>query len=94
MFVAEQGDRSRPLETHPILGVADSVSFAPDRAPEYARRFAPRHWGVVEATSRDPDGRDVSLQAPVPAGVVGVEGAVVVVGLVDIDEHHRQKDGA
>src|SRR5262249_23701777 len=66
VFIAEHhgGD----LETHPILWVADSATFAPPRAPEYAKEFTPEHWGVVEATVLDPDGRPVSLQAPLPEG--------------------------
>ena len=60
VFIAEQHDG--PLETHPILGVADSTAFTP--ALDFARPFEPQHWGVVEALVRDPDGRVVSLQAP------------------------------
>ena len=62
VFVNEQHDA--PLQTHPILGVADSTSFAPTRAPDFARPFTPQHWDVTEALIRDPDGREVSLQAP------------------------------
>ena len=69
LFIAENGDPAQPLETHPILGVADSTTFAPDRQPVYAQPFEPTHWGVVEARLLDPDGRQVSLQAPLPAGV-------------------------
>lgn len=71
VFIAEQHDGD--LTTHPILAVADAAAFAPDRAPEYVRPFEPQHWGVTEAIVRDPDGREVSLQAPLPDG----------------DEHHH-----
>jgi hypothetical protein len=71
------------LETHPILGVADSQRFAPSRAPEYAQPFTPEHWGVVEALLLDPDGRRVSLQAPLPPGVE----------TPDADAHHDAKYG-
>ena len=68
VFIAErQGDDE--LQTHLILGVADATTFAPSRAPEYARPFKPQHWGVVEALVLDPDGREVALQAPMPDGV-------------------------
>lgn len=83
VFIAERGDPEHTLVTYPVLDVADSKSFAPDRAPEYARPFEPQHWGVVEALLRDPDGRLVSLQAPVPDGVVAP----------DMDDHHEQKYG-
>ena len=81
VFVNEQLDA--PLETHPILRVADSTAFAPARTPEFATPFRAQHWGVVEAIIRDPDGRSVSLQAPVPDGVAAP----------DIDTHHKEKYG-
>ena len=62
VFIAEQHDGE--LLTHPILAVADANTFAPSRPADYARQFTAQHWGVVEAIVRDPDGREVSLQAP------------------------------
>ena len=79
VFIAEQ--QGEPLETYPVLWVADSGSFAPDRVPEFVKPFTPEHWGVVEALVRDPDGRCVSLHAPIPAGVTAP----------DADAHHRDK---
>ena len=64
VFISEQHDGD--LQTHPILGVADAAAFAPDRPADVARPFTPQHWGVTEALVRDPDGRIVSLQAPLP----------------------------
>lgn len=81
VFISEQHDAD--LETHPILRVADSTAFAPDRAPDFARLFTPQHWGVAEALIRDPDGRSVSLQAPLPEGVESP----------DADAHHDEKYG-
>ena len=81
VFVDEQ--QGAPLETHPVLGVADSLAFSPDRAADFAKEFTPEHWGVVEAWVRDPDGRTVSLQAPVPDGVEAP----------DPDEHHEDTYG-
>ncbi len=83
VFIAERGDPDHVLVTYPILDVADSTRFAPAREPEYARPFEPQHWGVVEALVVDPDGRLVSLQAPVPDGVV----------TPDMDAHHAEKYG-
>jgi catechol 2,3-dioxygenase-like lactoylglutathione lyase family enzyme len=82
VFINEQHDAA--LETHPILHVIDSVAFAPDRAPEFSQAFTPQHWGVVEALVRDPDGRNVSLQAPLPEGI----------DAPDADAHHNEKYGA
>jgi hypothetical protein len=81
VFINEQHDGD--LQTHPILRVADSTSFAPSRPAEFAQPFTPQHWGVVEAHVLDPDGRHVSLQAPVPEGVA----------TPDADAHHDEKYG-
>lgn len=62
VFVAERADGE--LETHPILHVADAAAFSPDPAPACLRPFEPQHWGVTEALLEDPDGRTVSVQAP------------------------------
>jgi hypothetical protein len=79
--VEEQADR--PLETRPILRVADAGAFAPARAPEFARPFEPQHWGVAEALVLDPDGRMVALSAPLPEGVEAPSA----------DDHHAVKYG-
>ena len=81
VFINEQ--HGADLETHPILRVADANAFSPDRAVDYVLPFTPQHWGVVEAVVRDPDGRNVSLQAPVPDGMTAP----------DADEHHAAKYG-
>jgi hypothetical protein len=80
VFIAEQHERE--LTTHPILAVADPATFPTDGL-QVARPFEPQHWGVTEAMLRDPDGRDVSLQATLPDGVAGI----------DADEHHGEKYG-
>lgn len=82
VFINEQHDR--PLDTYPILRVGDAATFSPSRAPEFVQPFTPQHWGVVEAIVRDPDGRAVSFQAPLPAGAPAP----------DADDHHREKYGS
>ncbi|OAI40691.1 hypothetical protein AYO38_05405 [bacterium SCGC AG-212-C10] len=67
LFIAEQHEGE--LETHPILRVADAGAFAPQRPVDFVHPFEPRHWAAMEAVIRDPDGRNVSLQAPLPEGV-------------------------
>ena len=84
VFIAQRDDRAHPLETHPILGVGDSTAFAQNRSFDYVHGFEARHWGVVEATIADPDGRPVSLQAPLPEGVENI----------DAEAHHREKYGS
>lgn len=81
VFINEQHDGE--LGTHPILRVADAAAFAPTRPADFARPFEPQHWGVVEAVIRDPDGRAVSLQAPLPPDVTGP----------DAEAHHQEKYG-
>jgi hypothetical protein len=81
VFISEQHDAE--LETHPILRVADANAFRPDRALDFAQPFTPQHWGVVEALIRDPDGRNVSLQAPPPEGI----------DTPDAETHHHEKYG-
>jgi len=70
VFVAEQHD-PRGWATYPIINVTDSVAFsAAIRTRTLAQPFTHKHWDVVEAFVRDPDGRAVSLQATTsPKGV-------------------------
>lgn len=82
VFINEQHDSD--LDVHPILRVADSSAFAPERPADFAQPFTPQHWGVVEAIIRDPDGRNVSLQAPLPEGVAAP----------DSDAHHQETYGS
>lgn len=72
VFIVEQHERD--LTTYPVLKVADAEAFRPDRAPDFAQPFTPTHWGVSQALLRDPDGRTVALEAPLPAGQDGAEG--------------------
>jgi hypothetical protein len=67
VFIREQHDAE--LVIRPVLRVADSTAFAPNREPDFAQPFTAQHWGVAEALIRDPDGRTVSLEAPIRAGV-------------------------
>jgi hypothetical protein len=82
VFINEQHESD--LSTRPILHVADSTAFQPDRPTDFAQPFTPEHWGAVEALIRDPDGRVVSLQAPLPQGVEAPDAAT----------HHAEKYGS
>ena len=68
VFVAERTEGAT-LEVQPVLGVTDSESFTPPAAGKVAIEFKPRHWGVMEMLVRDPDGRRLSIQGPLPEGV-------------------------
>ena len=62
VFIDEQPEGE--LETHPILRVADSTTFAPDRAVDYKQPFTPEHWGVAQAMSATDWRTSASCAAP------------------------------
>lgn len=82
LFISEQHDED--LRFTPLLKVADAEQFDPGRAVQYVIPFRPEHWGVMGAVIADPDGRNVGLQAPLPAGTTAP----------NADEHHREKYGS
>lgn len=63
VFVNQVGQGVTPT-LHPILGVADAEAFAPEPAPTFNKPFAAEHWGTMHALLRDPDGRNVAVDAP------------------------------
>ena len=82
LFIAEQHDAE--LVMHPIVRVGDAAVFEEGFEGEVVTPFEPTHWSMLEATLRDPDGRVVSLQAPLPEGV----------SAPSRDEHHEAKYGS
>jgi hypothetical protein len=63
VFIAEvPADQETSVRV--VLKVPDSGSFQPGSAVEVVAPFEPTHYGTVEMTVRDPDGRLWSLQAP------------------------------
>ena len=82
VFIAER-QGTEPLVTYPMLWVKDSTAFSPSRPLDYVEEFRPEHWGVMAAIARDPDGRPVGFQAPLPDGVTAP----------GMDEHHAQTYG-
>lgn len=82
VFIAERPGPE--LQSYPMFRVADAATFASSRTPELVQQFEPTHWGVVEAFVHDPDGRPMSLQAPLPEGV----------SAPDADAHHAEKYGS
>ena len=55
-------------EMQPVLSVSDHTGFEVPRAGDLDRPFEAQHWGVMEMLLRDPDGRRISIQAPLPPG--------------------------
>jgi hypothetical protein len=67
VFVAER-PADHPLETHPVIAVDDATTFATEHAVTITGPFVPQHWQRMETFANDPDGRRLSLQAPIPDG--------------------------
>ena len=66
LFVVELPDSEAP-EIRPLVGVSEAGAFAPPAAGTVEQPFAGRSWGVAEMLLRDPDGRHISVQAPLPS---------------------------
>ena len=66
LFIVERSDSRHP-EIQPLVGTSDAHSFEPPRAGTVEHPFTDMHWGAAEMLLRDPDGRHVSVQAPLPA---------------------------
>ncbi|WP_069160956.1 VOC family protein [Nocardia altamirensis] len=63
LFIAEVPKNQEP-RMQLILSVADADAFRPDAGVDVVTPFEETHYGTKEMTVRDPDGRIVSLQAP------------------------------
>ena len=66
LFVVERPAGPAP-EIQPLVGTSSADSFQPPPAGTVEHAFTDRTWGAAEMLLRDPDGRHVSIQAPLPA---------------------------
>jgi hypothetical protein len=66
LFIVERPYNQDP-EIQPLVGTSDVRSFEPPRAGTVEHPFTDMHWGAAQMLLRDPDGRHVSIQAPLPA---------------------------
>jgi hypothetical protein len=66
LFIVERPGSQHP-EIQPLVGTSDVDSFEPPRAGTVEQPFTDMHWGAAQMLLRDPDGRHVSIQAPLPA---------------------------
>ena len=66
LFVVERPGSQDP-EIQPLVGTSDADGFQPPPAGTVEHPFTGRHWGAAEMLLRDPDGRHISIQAPLPA---------------------------
>lgn len=67
VFIAERPAGS-PLSVQLALGVADAAAFSPPSSGSLLRAFEPQHWPVLEMLIADPDGRQLSVHAPLAGG--------------------------
>ena len=65
LFVVERA-ASEDQEILPLVGTSSADSFQPPSAGTVEHPFTGRTWGAAEMLMRDPDGRHVSIQAPLP----------------------------
>ncbi|GLW71144.1 glyoxalase [Kitasatospora phosalacinea] len=63
LFVAEVPESEQP-QARIVLKVPDADAFRPGPGVELLTPFEDTHYGTREATVRDPDGREWTLQAP------------------------------
>jgi hypothetical protein len=70
LFVAERPS-DQVLQVAPVIAVAEAARFTPPRAGAVVRPFEAQHWQVLEMLLADPDGRQLSVQAPLPAAKSG-----------------------
>jgi hypothetical protein len=63
LFIAEVPE-SAPTGLAPMLGIDSPERFDPPTAGTVEHGFEEQHWGVTEMLLRDPDGRPISIQAP------------------------------
>src|SRR4051812_36037725 len=66
LFIAERPP-GHPLKIVPSVAVNDAAQFAPPSAASVVQPFTPQHFPVLEMVLADPDGREVSVHAPLPS---------------------------
>jgi len=66
LFIAER-PKSRPVAVAPVLFVPDVAKFKTPPTATVVRPFTRTHWGSMEMILKDPDGRMLSIQGPVPS---------------------------
>ncbi|WP_394828154.1 VOC family protein [Pendulispora albinea] len=63
IFVAER-PKEQALKVQLAIGVRDAAKFAPPSAAVVVRPFERQHFPVLEMVLGDPDGREISVHAP------------------------------
>lgn len=63
LFIAERPPQ-HALQVVPGLSVPDADPFEPPASGTVKRPFIKEHWGVLQMLIADPDGREISIEAP------------------------------
>jgi hypothetical protein len=67
LFIAERPP-SQALKVVPGLSVEDAAAFTAPSSGGVKRPFIEEHWGVMQMLLSDPDGREISVEAPLKKG--------------------------
>jgi hypothetical protein len=62
LFIVERPDPHPEIQ--PLVATSDTDGFEPPLAGTIEQPFTDMHWGAAQMLLRDPDGRHVSIQAP------------------------------
>jgi len=65
LFIAERPPE-QALKLVPMVAVEDAARFSPPSSATVLRPFEMQHWPALEMLLADPDGRELSVQAPLP----------------------------
>jgi hypothetical protein len=66
LFIAER-PADHALQVVLGVSVTDAAQFNPPRAGTVARPFEKQHWPALQMLLADPDGRQLSVEAPLPS---------------------------
>ena len=65
LFIAERPP-SQKLQIVPAVAVKNAEQFAPPSSGTVIHPFEKQHWPALQMLLRDPDGREVGVNAPLP----------------------------
>jgi hypothetical protein len=65
IFIAER-PHTQALRVVPALAVKDPKQFTPPSSATVVHPFEKQHWPTLQMMLKDPDGREVGVNAPLP----------------------------
>lgn len=65
LFIAERAP-TQTLQIVPAVAVRDAKQFTPPSSATVVHPFEKQHWPALQMLLRDPDGREVGVNAPLP----------------------------